>query len=251
MTFFKRLQKRKEDDTSNKRQKRSFVSASVSYSNSAMTPNPAAPANDGGNGPASVVPAQQRNILAYLDNEARKDLNSKVAMFFYETGIPFNVADTPAFKELISTTITWARENKHVEYQPPSSFPLRTTLLDRCDVEVTESIKVLFYCCCLICLYYIDTLICLQAITDHIEQFGGTLVSDGWSNCQGQPLLNLLVHTSQGPVFLFTRDSSLETKTADYIASVLGDGLKMIGPEKIYAVVTDSAANCKAAGEFM
>ncbi len=76
------------------------------------------------------------------------------------------------------------------------------------------------------------------------------MVSDGWSDCQGQPLLNLLVHTTQGPVFLFTKDSSLEVKTAEYIASVLKEGLEMAGVENIIAVVTDSAANCKAAGMF-
>jgi hypothetical protein len=85
---------------------------------------------------------------------------------------------------------------------------------------------------------------------DLIKRTGGTLASDGWSNCQGQPLLNLLVHTNQGPVFLFTKDSSLEMKTAEYIASVLKEALMMVGPENITVVVTDSAANCKAAGQY-
>jgi hypothetical protein len=43
---------------------------------------------------------------------------------------------------------------------------------------------------------------------DLIKVSGCTVVSDGWSNIQGQPLLNVLAHTSAGVVFLKTHDSS-------------------------------------------
>ena len=91
----------------------------------------------------------------------------------------------------------------------------------------------------------------LQPLMEHIKRSGGTLISDGWTNCQGQPLLNLIVQTSQGPVFLFTKDSSMEIKSAEYIASVLKEALEQVGSENINMVVTDSAANCKAAGSML
>ena len=71
-------------------------------------------------------------------------MNLKVAMFFYEAGISFNVADTD--KEMVSGLVTWARENKHVDYTPPSSYPLRTTLLDTCYKQVKEKIEVSVEC---------------------------------------------------------------------------------------------------------
>jgi hypothetical protein len=45
---------------------------------------------------------------------------------------------------------------------------------------------------------------------DLIKVTGCTIVSDGWSDVQGQPLLNVLAHTSAGVVFLKTHDSSGE-----------------------------------------
>ncbi len=40
-------------------------------------------------------------------------------------------------------------------------------------------------------------------------------------------------------------------KTAKYIASVLSDAIKELGPTNVLQVVTDSAENCKQAGRLL
>ena len=88
-------------------------------------------------------PGVQSSIHGYLDNEARKALNLAIAMFFYENGISFNVADQPSFKEAVDKIIKWSRAHMHIEYTPPSSFPLRTTLLDMSYDNVQERLQVM------------------------------------------------------------------------------------------------------------
>jgi len=164
--FFKRQQKRKEDDTFNRRQRRSFVSASATFGLGALAPagpspttpapapSPAAPAPSSVSANAAAVdptpaPAPRGSIVAFLDTEARRQLNMGIARFFFETGTPFNVADSPAFKDLMQAVITWARDYSRVAYSPPSSHPLRTSLLDACDLDVQQKIQVRLNCCCL------------------------------------------------------------------------------------------------------
>lgn len=47
---------------------------------------------------------RQLGIRAALDRSVKADADKKVAMFFYENGVPFNVARSPAFKEMLQVS---------------------------------------------------------------------------------------------------------------------------------------------------
>ena len=72
-----------------------------------------------------------------------------------------------------------------------------------------------------------------------------SIVSDGWSNPQRRPLINIMVVSNGGPVFIKAIDGSGEFKDKHYIAGVLKDAIKEIGHEKIVQVIIDNASVMK------
>jgi len=66
-----------------------------------------------------------------------------------------------------------------------------------------------------------------------------------------RPLLNLLVVSLNGEMFLKAVDTGGETKDAAYIARQLIDYIREVGADSVIQVVTDSAVVCKVAGRLV
>ena len=71
------------------------------------------------------------------------------------------------------------------------------------------------------------------------------IISDGWSNVRGQGVINYIISTPQ-PVFYKSTDTRDNRHTGLYIADELKAVINDLG-QKVFALVTDSAANMKAA----
>lgn len=56
---------------------------------------------------------------------------------------------------------------------------------------------------------------------------GCTVACDGWTNVNGSALLNIMVVTPQGPLFLRAVDTSGNTKTAEYIADEISKAIQV------------------------
>jgi hypothetical protein len=76
-------------------------------------------------------------------------------------------------------------------------------------------------------------------------------MTDGWTDRKRRTILNFLVHSPKGTVFLKSIDASDITKTADKVFKMIDDVVEEIGEENVVQVVTDNAANYKAAGELL
>lgn len=74
------------------------------------------------------------------------------------------------------------------------------------------------------------------------------IVSDGWSDAQRRPLLNFLVVTEDGPMFLRAINTEGISKTKEYIAEKMLAVIDEVGAQNVVQVITDNAANCRAAG---
>lgn len=85
----------------------------------------------------------------------------------------------------------------------------------------------------------------------HLKCTGGTIVSDGWSDAQRRPLLNVLLDIPAGATFLKSVDFSGETKDAQFIANVIIAAIDKVGPELVVQTLTDNTANCKAAWQII
>ena len=72
------------------------------------------------------------------------------------------------------------------------------------------------------------------------------IISDGWSNVRGQGIINYIIANPQ-PVFYKSTDTRDNRHTGLFIADELKVVINDLGPQKVFALVTNNAANMKAA----
>ena len=161
-----------------------------------------------------------------FQNNARHDLDSRIARMFYIGGLPFNFARSPHYR----SSYAFAATHSIPGYLPSGYNALRTTLLQKERAHVERLLK---------------------PIKDSWLENGVSIVSDGWSDPQRRPLINIMAVSDGGPVFIKAIDGSGEFKDKHYIAGVLKDAIKEIGHEKIVQVITDNANVMKAAGALI
>ena len=107
-------------------------------------------------------------------------------------------------------------------YPPPTSHTLSTNLLDAEFNTVQVKVK---------------------QIIQKADCF--TIVSDGWSNVRGQGIINYI--STPQPVFYKSTDTMDNGHTGLYIADELKAVINDLGPQKVFALVTDNVANMKYA----
>ncbi|KAK9057621.1 hypothetical protein SSX86_022457 [Deinandra increscens subsp. villosa] len=153
----------------------------------------------------------------------RSWVDLKIIRALCANGIPFNVLRNPQFQEMIS-----ALKRAPEGYKPPSSEKARTTLLDECVRDVEKD---------------------LTPFKDTWYAQGLSIVSDGWTNIKHKPLINVLAVNNRGSMFMYAEDFSGVEKTGAAIAEFLTKAIESVGSSNVLSVVTDNAANCKAAGK--
>ena len=153
-------------------------------------------------------------------NGRKEAADRAIARFFYAAGTPFNVADSRHFNVAIKAVAAHGPT-----YCPPSRKALGTTLIDKELSDVKHKVEA-------------DT------------KQGVTLVSDGRTSVQSRPIINFLMISSEGSVFLSATDTSGQEKNAEYIAILLEKQIK-VSQDKVVQIVMDSAASCVAAGKLV
>ena len=143
-----------------------------------------------------------------FQNNAKHELDSRIARMFYTGGLPFNFARNPYYCNSYSYAATHSIQG----YIPPRYNALRTTLLQRKRAHVERILKL---------------------IKDFWLENGVSKVSDKCSDPQRRPLINIMVVSNRGPVFIKAINESSKFKDKHYIDGVLKDAIKDIGHEKI------------------
>ncbi|PKI39183.1 hypothetical protein CRG98_040429 [Punica granatum] len=80
---------------------------------------------------------------------------------------------------------------------------------------------------------------------------GCSIMSDGWTNKKRRSICNFLVNSPNGTIFFTSIDTSDISKTADKVFEMIDDIVEQVGEENVIQIVTDNAANYKAAGEML
>lgn len=164
----------------------------------------------------------QTSIKEIFDKERRGITIQKIADFFYQAGIAFNVANMDCFKEMLA-----AVGNYGPHLKPPSYHELRVPLLKN-GVDDVE-----------------------QWIGGHKPEwskYGCSIMSDGWTDRRQRTLINFLVNSAKGTVFMESVDASGYMKTGEKVFELLDKFVEKIGEENVVQVITDNGSNFKLAG---
>ncbi|XLR57114.1 hypothetical protein S83_007786 [Arachis hypogaea] len=164
----------------------------------------------------------QTTINNIFKKNLREEVCLEISTFFYNNGIPFNVSRSEEYSRMFEKAIRYGQG-----FKPPSYHELRVPLLKK-HVELVQ-----------------------QSLEEHREywkQVGCTIMTDGWTDKRRRTILNFLVNSLKG---LKSIDASHITTTADKIFKMIDDVVEEVGEENVIQVVTDNAANYKAAGEML
>ena len=155
--------------------------------------------------------------------------DNAIAKFFYANGITFGAArDAGAgsyYYEMVRA-IQAAPKN----YVPPNARALAGPLIDVCHGQMLTEV----------------------AKRDEggviSDKFGSTYTSDGWDSCDHLPLINsAVIMANDGGVYVRSVDTSGQTKSAEYCASLMITDIYSIGCTKVVMVVTDTCASMQKA----
>ncbi|XP_057803486.1 uncharacterized protein LOC131018794 [Salvia miltiorrhiza] len=161
--------------------------------------------------------------------EAQKKLREaaveKFARWMYDAGISFNAVQYDSFKPMIEAIGQYGPGMK-----PPSFHEVRVPYLKK-EIEHTKLI-----------------------MKEHEEQnvkYGCTLMSDGWRDKKGRSLINFLVNTPKGSMFVKSVDVSEYSHTGMKMLELLDKFVQEVGENHVVQVVTDSASNNVYAGKLL
>lgn len=114
------------------------------------------------------------------ENKARADVF--IRRLFYRCDLPFHLAKTPAWGDMVENVAAIG-----ASYRGPSMESLRTTHLMREVQDVTKE---------------------LEPVRESWKQFGCTIMTDGWSDTRRRHIINILVSSCVGTMFLRAIDTS-------------------------------------------
>ena len=173
----------------------------------------------------SATQSTQSTINQIYKKELREEACQQVAKFFYTSAIPFNCVKNPEFEKMCHLIGKYG-----LGFKPPSYHEIRETCLKK-EMSHMEEL--------------------LEEHKAEWKRTGCTIMSDAWTDKKRRSICNFLVNSPKGTVFLKSIDASDICKTAEKIFKMLDEVVEEIGEENVVQVVTDNAANYKAAGQML
>ncbi|XP_042383976.1 uncharacterized protein LOC121976055 [Zingiber officinale] len=141
----------------------------------------------------------------------------------YDAGIAFNAVKYDSFKPMIEAIGQYGPGMK-----PPSYHEVREPLLKE---EINH------------------TMLILKQNEEEMAKNSCTLMADGWRDRKGRSLINFLVNTPKGSMFIESVDASSYSHTGKKMFEFLDKFVQRVGVHNIVQVVTDSASNNVFAGK--
>lgn len=167
----------------------------------------------------------QKNTLNTMLKPSRDDVCVSISRCFYANAIPFNLVNSPYFKDMCESIALFGKGLKL-----PTYYEVREKYLKR-EVETMQ--------------------VHLQKYKESWKTTGCTLMSDGWTDGKHRSITNFLVNSPMGTVFLKSVDTSSISHTSENLFELLNSIIDEIGEENVVQVVTDSASNYVKAGELL
>ncbi|KAM9412479.1 uncharacterized protein ACWYII_026641 [Salvelinus alpinus] len=156
-----------------------------------------------------------RRFFNSMEERSQRNEDECRAQAVYATGSPLMLTGNGYWKRFLNVL--------RPAYTPPTRHALSTHLLDAEFNRIQVKVKQI-----------IEKADCIA------------IISDGWSNVCGQGIIHDIISTPQ-PVFYKGTATRDNRHTSLYIADELKAVINDLGPQKVFALVTDNAANMKAA----
>ncbi|XP_028784151.1 uncharacterized protein LOC114740197 [Neltuma alba] len=173
-----------------------------------------------------TTPDSQPGIKSALaTKEAKHNVKMLIAEWAIVNCIPFKAFDCPLFQKAVDGIASIGPR-----FKAPSAYDFKTNLLSDWRKE------------------------CQLLIDSHRAKWknnGCTLMADGWTDVRQRILINFLVYSTHGMVFVKSVDASNLVKDAKTLFTLFCEVIEWIGPKNIVHVVTDNAANYVACGRLI
>ncbi|XP_076955019.1 uncharacterized protein LOC143629695 [Bidens hawaiensis] len=169
---------------------------------------------------------KQQTLNEVCKKELRVNACREINKWFCDAHIPFHAATYKSFQSMFDAVLQFG-----LEFKAPSMSELRVPLL---KMEVEE----------------ID--IRIDEYKKECASKGCSILSDGWRDCTVQKdIVNFLVNSPKGSVFMKSIDVSAITKDAHTLARMLEQMVDQVGEKNVVQVVTDNASNYVKAGKIL
>ena len=165
---------------------------------------------------------RQTTVNEHFKKQARDKTCQAVARWMYDAGIPFNAVNYDSFHTMIEAVGQFGPGMK-----PPSFHEVRVPLLNK-ELEHTNNM--------------------MKSYKEQWAKVGCSIMADGWKDRRERTLINFLVNSPKGTVFMESIDASSFVKSGQKMFELLDKFVQKIGPENVVQVVTDSASNNVYAG---
>ncbi|KAL8529987.1 hypothetical protein ACS0TY_007166 [Phlomoides rotata] len=160
-----------------------------------------------------------------FNKELREKTIQAIANWMYDAAIPFNAVNYPSF-QVMCDMLSRAGPG----FKPPTYHEVRVTCLSKVVTEVEQEI---------------------QTCRDEWKKVGCSLMVDGWIDKRQRTLINFLVNSPKGTVFLELVDASEYAKTGEKMAELIEGVINKIGGENVVQVISDNASNMVLAGTLL
>lgn len=173
----------------------------------------------------SGASSNQTTINSIFKKGLHEEACNDIASFIYNNALAFNVVKSQEFHKMCESI------SRHgLGFKPPSYHDIRVKYLKQQYQQTMENIS---------------------EHRAHWKKMGCTIMTDGWTDKRRRTLINFLVNSSMGTIFLKSIDASHISKTTENVFKMIDDIVDEVGEENVVQVVTDNAANYKAAGEML
>ncbi|GER51284.1 hAT transposon superfamily protein [Striga asiatica] len=152
------------------------------------------------------------------DSPTSRKTKKFIGRFFYETGLNIDAVSSPAFRRMISHF----SENTNRPIEIPTHRELKGWIFDDAMGEILE---------------YLD-----RNRTSWTET-GCTILLDGWTDKTGRELVNVLVESPKGTVYLRSSDISHCIDNTDAMLTFLDNILEEVGPANVVQIMTYSISS--------
>ncbi|XP_054782037.1 uncharacterized protein LOC129289285 [Prosopis cineraria] len=202
-----------------------IVQEIIPLSSSQLAKRKASTAGDKFFAPRTSSGAQPGIRSAFAGKEALHRADLAVVRWLYDCCIPMNAVNSVYYQPMIDAISAIGPG-----YKGPTYHAVRTKLLQDMKKEV-------------------------QLLVDECRSFwaetGCTIMADGWQDQRNRQLINFLVYCPRGMVFIKSVDASDIVKDAQNLCNLFMDMVAFTGANNVVHLVTDNAANYKAAGRLL